>query len=396
MTTEENKLSPSELLAELQSSQTPSSAQVVERETSDEVLDDLDLDFLSDVSGASVADSSDSANDESTNETEGTEETEEIDAEELMASLSKTLDLDEEESPAQEQEEESEEEDEPKGPSKLSQLFDRVNNLLDASSEVQDEDFRPREPDTLEQTQLTFEEVERLILKYLLSKGSDSGRGICALIKLPFHMIDPILKQLKQDQLVMFKGTAEMGDYVFAITETGKERARRYSKECTYFGAAPVSITDYLEAMEAQSITKQEATEEELRDAFSDLILSKAMLEKLGPAINSGRGMFLYGEPGNGKTSIAERITQAFGSTIWIPRVLGMDGDLIRLFDPGVHQLVEEPNNEGIFDLSGVDLRWVKSYASDRCCGWRTDDGRIGSHAKSANQNLRSSPSTEK
>src|SRR5690606_20978658 len=116
----------------------------------------------------------------------------------------------------------------------------------------------------------------------------------------------------------------------------------------------------YLRAMAAQSIAKQEATEEDLHKAFSDLIISDTMFERLGPAINSGRGMFLFGEPGNGKTSIAERVTRCFGSTIWIPRALGIDGDIIRLFDPGIHEIVEEATSDSIFDLSGIDQRWVQ------------------------------------
>lgn len=245
--------------------------------------------------------------------------------------------------------------------SHLSELFERVGSLLGGSKDSEGETFRPPAPETLEDTQLSFEEVERLILKFLLSKGSASGRKICAQIKLPFQIVDPILKQLKQDQLVAFKGAAEMGDYDFAITEYGRDRARRYADECTYFGAAPVSLQDYLKSMAAQSIAKQHATEEDLEEAFSDLIMNKKMLERLGPAINSGRGMFLFGEPGNGKTSIAERVTRCFGSTIWIPRAMGIDGDIIRMFDPGVHEVVEQPMTEdGLFDLSGVDQRWVQ------------------------------------
>jgi len=245
--------------------------------------------------------------------------------------------------------------------SHLAELFNRVGALLGGSQDVGDESFKPLEPETLEDAQLSFEEVERLILKYLLSKGSASGRTVCSQIKLPFHIVDPILKQLKQDQMVVFKGTAEMGDYNFGITELGRDRARRYADECSYFGAAPVPLRDYLEAMAAQSIAKQHATEEDLEEAFNDLIMNKTMLERLGPAINSGRGMFLFGEPGNGKTSIAERVTHCFGTTIWIPRALGVDGDIIRVFDPGVHDVVEMPSSDdGIFDLSGIDQRWVQ------------------------------------
>jgi predicted ATPase with chaperone activity len=242
---------------------------------------------------------------------------------------------------------------------RLSQLFDRVNELLGGRN-VESERFLPRAPETLEETGMTFEEVERLILKYLLSKGSSSGRNICAQMKLPFAIVEPILKQLKHDQVLAFRGAAEMGDYEFQITDYGRERAKRYAEECSYFGAAPVPLKDYLEAMAAQSIAKQQATEEDLKRAFADLIMDKSMLDRLGPAINSGRGMFLFGEPGNGKTSIAERITRCFGSTIWIPRTLGIDGDIIRVFDPGVHEEVPYSTGDGLFDLSGLDGRWVQ------------------------------------
>jgi hypothetical protein len=245
--------------------------------------------------------------------------------------------------------------------SRLSELFDRVNNLL-SNSNQQDagQPFRPKAPETLEETGLTFEEIERLILKFLLAKGSARGRAIANQVRLPFQITDPILKQLKQEQLLAFKGSAEMGDYDFAITEFGRERARRYSEECTYFGSAPVTLPDYLQAMAAQSIAKQQATEEDLRRAFNDLVVSQRMLDRLGPAINSGRGMFLFGSPGNGKTSIAERVTRSFGTTIWIPRTLGIDGDIIRLYDPGVHDAVETETQEGILNLSGIDRRWVQ------------------------------------
>ncbi len=242
---------------------------------------------------------------------------------------------------------------------RLSELFDRVHDLL-GGKKSEAEAFLPRAPETLEQTGLTFEEVERLVMKYLLSKGSSSGRVIAQQIKLPFGIIDPILKQLKQEQLVGFRGAAQMGDYEFQITDYGRERARRYAEECTYFGAAPVSLKDYLKSMEVQSIAKQQATEDDLRKAFADLIISPDMLDRLGPAVNSGRGMFLFGEPGNGKTSIAERITRCFGSKIWIPRALGIDGDIIRVFDPGVHEEVPHTTGDGLFDLSGVDGRWVQ------------------------------------
>ncbi|MEZ6056276.1 MAG: AAA family ATPase [Planctomycetaceae bacterium] len=242
----------------------------------------------------------------------------------------------------------------------LSDLFNRVNDLLGDLDGDDSEPFRPRVPDTLEQARLTEEDVERLVMKFLLLRGSATGRELSSHIKIPFSILDPLLKFWKQEQLLSYKSSAEMGDYLYLITEQGRDRARRYMEECSYAGAAPVALTDYLKAMESQTIAGIGATKEDLQRAFSDLLICEDMFERLGPAINSGRGMFLFGEAGNGKTSIAERLTACFGSSVWIPRTLTIDGDLIRLFDPGVHEELPIDAGDGLFDRSGIDQRWVR------------------------------------
>jgi predicted ATPase with chaperone activity len=112
--------------------------------------------------------------------------------------------------------------------------------------------------------------------------------------------------------------------------------------------------------VKVQSIAHQHPTKADLKRAFSDLLVNPRMLDRLGPAVNSGRGMFLYGFPGNGKTSIAERVTAAFGSHIWIPRALGIDGEIMRLFDPMNHEEAPLQNNGGLLDHSKIDKRWVR------------------------------------
>jgi hypothetical protein len=242
---------------------------------------------------------------------------------------------------------------------RLSELFDRVNKLL-GEAEQEGEGYRPRCPETLEQTGLTREEVEGLILKYVAARGVATGRQICNQIRLPFNIVEPIIRDLKFDHQLSLSGTAEASDFQYSITDTGRAHARELSVECSYFGAAPVVLKDYLEAMAAQSIAKQRVGVEDLHEAFKDLIINKKMLDTLGPAINSGRGMFLYGEPGNGKTSIAERITRCFGSSIWIPRALTIEGEIIRVFDPGQHEEIPVNTKSELFNLSGVDPRWVQ------------------------------------
>lgn len=220
--------------------------------------------------------------------------------------------------------------------------------------------FTPKEPASLEDTGLTASKIEELIMKYLLARGEDSGQGIGEQLRLPFNIATEILRRLKKDQLIHYRDTAALNDYVISLTDSGRDRARRYSMRCTYYGAAPVPLAAYCEAVGKQSMTLQRPKEEDLKRAFSDLLINPKMLVRLGAACNSGRGMFLYGFPGNGKTSIAERITKAFGETIWIPRAIGIDGEVIRLFDPSQHEEMPLAGPEDIFHIEKFDARWVR------------------------------------
>ncbi len=220
--------------------------------------------------------------------------------------------------------------------------------------------FVPRAPKTLKEAKLSDSQVEELILKYLLSTGEASGRAIAEQIRISFILIEPFLQKLKQEQTIAYIGQASLNDYVCRLTETGASRARTYSQACTYFGAAPVCLHDYIKSVKAQSIEGQYPTKDQLQQAFSDLLIEESMLRRLGPAISSGRGMFLYGYPGNGKTSIAERVTKSFGPYMWVPRALSVDGEIIRLFDPMSHEPAPmEETNELIKD-NNIDGRWIR------------------------------------
>ena len=221
-------------------------------------------------------------------------------------------------------------------------------------------EFVPLEPANLRAAGLTDSEVEALMLKHLLTRGEATGRDIADQIKLSLALIEPLLRHMKFDQLVGYRGTAQMNDYVYQLTDIGRERARRYAEHCTYCGSAPVALADYVVAVKAQSLERQQPTVAEMQHAFADLLINPQMLARLGPAVNSGRGMFLYGAAGNGKTSIAERVTRAFGQHIWIPRALGIDGEIMRVFDPMNHHEVPPEKSEGLLDQSKIDRRWVR------------------------------------
>ena len=235
-----------------------------------------------------------------------------------------------------------------------------VPSILPGESSGPKRDFFPEEPRTLSDAELTESEVEALILKYLLARGEESGQGVAEQIRIPFTMISELLRRLKHDQLIHYRGTTSINDYVVELTDVGRNRARLHSLKSTYFGAAPVSLERYNEAVASQSLTHQTPGQEDLERAFSDLLIDKRMFFRLGAAMNSGRGMFLFGYPGNGKTSIAERVTQAFGKHIWIPRCIGIDGEIIRIFDPAQHEEAPLEDDGGILSNLKIDHRWVR------------------------------------
>ena len=220
--------------------------------------------------------------------------------------------------------------------------------------------FIPQEPQLFRAAGLNDSIVESLALKHLLARGDSTGREVADQLKLPFILVDELLRALKTEQLVVYRAAAPMNDYLYQLSDLGRERAKRYWSHCTYFGAAPVSLEDYIHSVKAQSLANQPTTAERLQQAFGDLVLSQQMLDRLGPAMNSGRGLFLFGAPGNGKTSIAERVTRAFGQEIWIPRAIGIDGEIIRVFDPANHEELPLGACEGLYETRKIDRRWVR------------------------------------
>lgn len=223
-----------------------------------------------------------------------------------------------------------------------------------------EEPWRPQEPRSLGDASVTGAMVEGLILRFLLSIGEAEGREIANQVKLPFRIVEQSLAAIKAEHRINLKAGTETNDYVYTLTESGRRSAQSTTIECTYFGACPVSYADYVASVQKQSIEGQSPNREDLKRSFADLLIDPVLFAKLGPAISSGRGMFLFGYPGNGKTSIAERVTSAFGQYIWIPSAVEIDGAIMRVFDPMLHEVAPPEPSSGLLDLSIFDKRWVR------------------------------------
>jgi predicted ATPase with chaperone activity len=210
----------------------------------------------------------------------------------------------------------------------------------------------PPTPETIEELGIPGFMLQDLALRYLREHGTATLTMMRKGLKLSYSLVESTFQQLRQQQLIDIRGTVG-SDYLFSLTGPARHYAAERSEICRYAGPVPVPLEQYTRLVRYQR-TFIVPTVEELREAFADLVLSEEVLESLGPALTSGKPLFVYGPSGNGKTSIIERIQRIFEDSILIPHAIEVDGQIIAVFDPLVHRPVinETP--------SPSDERWIR------------------------------------
>ena len=220
----------------------------------------------------------------------------------------------------------------------------------------------PPVPRSLQDTGLAIDQIERLLIKTLYS-GETSGLSLADRICLPFPMLEPLIERARTEQLVEVRGSTGSGasSYRYALTDAGRDRARQYLDASQYVGPAPVPLAAYVAQMKVLAAGRVFIDRERLRLGFSHLIISDQVLEQLGPAVNAGKAVFLYGPPGNGKTVIAEGLGRALGGDMYMPHALDIDGHILTMFDPIMHESLEEdPESSIVISIAPRDRRWVR------------------------------------
>jgi len=227
--------------------------------------------------------------------------------------------------------------------------------------------FEPPIPKSIEETGLSLGFLADLAIKVMYFEGYISGYEIAETMKLPFSgVVDEVLEFLKREQFCEVKGAGGLGEsaYQYVISFKGSEKAREVLDRGQYVGPAPVPIEAYTDAFGKQPLQDIAIHQRTMRQALSHLVLSERIFGQLGPAVNSGRSVFLYGPPGDGKTAIAEAIgLMIFKDNIYIPHAVEVDGQIIKVFDNINHRPVEESEGASSSQWGDkTDKRWVKIH----------------------------------
>ncbi len=243
----------------------------------------------------------------------------------------------------------------------------RDTELRDAAEKLVaylEERFTPIEPRSLAETGLDPNLLSDMLLKNLYVRVTATGADLAEELGLPFvTVVEELLEPLRHDHFIETRagGGLNAASYQLAITNEGRLRARELLERNQYTGFAPVPLKGYNHAIHLQSLENVTIPEDMIRQGVSHLVFNPRVLDQIGPAVNSGRAMFLHGPPGNGKTALAMAIADILPGNIYIPYTVSVDNQIIKVFDLNNHRPVLERADDGQrARLSRrVDKRWI-------------------------------------
>lgn len=222
----------------------------------------------------------------------------------------------------------------------------------------------PPVPESLEDAGVTTSTVESLVLKYLYFRGEMIGRDISHLMGFPFSLVDDLMENLKRQHYVGVRKSLGVGNAsgIFQLTEAGRNLAREQLENNQYAGPAPVPLYQYTEMVRHQKLKSNWLSPELLHEAFRHLVVEADVLSQIGPAVNASKSFLIYGQPGNGKTALAEALFRVENEPIYMPHAIECQGNIIQVYDPVYHQKMEdvEPSITALNTDLSFDGRWFK------------------------------------
>jgi predicted ATPase with chaperone activity len=232
----------------------------------------------------------------------------------------------------------------------------------------------PSSPETLKETGLSMGLLNDLILRTLYQRGMMLGLDLARFLCLPFKIVEEGIRFLKDEKCIEVTGGELIGrvSYKFTLTDLGRRRAQDATQLCAYVGPAPVPLEDYVEQTYRQAVTGIGCNPDVLRSCFGHLVLREELFNAIGPAIISGKSVFIYGPPGNGKTAMARAIGDFMnkaGGSIYVPYAIQAEGGIITIYDPSLHQIDDDAVGHDdatdarikeLLNTGNVDARWVR------------------------------------
>jgi len=228
----------------------------------------------------------------------------------------------------------------------------------------------PRVPTSVKETGVDAADLLNLLLKIILVRGIETVSAFSEAIRLPRKVLTELLDQAVAAQLLHVlgsMGTTGLDDLRYAFTEKGRKWANEALGMSAYAGPAPVSLAEYSDRILRQKVTNETISWARIQNAFSDLDITDAFIDQIGPAVRSGRATLLYGPAGNGKTSVAQRLGHVFTSVVYIPHAVMIEGQVMRVLDPNLHYPIapdrpaDQPADKPDITLrrEDFDMRWV-------------------------------------
>jgi DNA polymerase III delta prime subunit len=219
----------------------------------------------------------------------------------------------------------------------------------------------PAEPRDVLDTGIHPTELVALLIKQIYSSRLESNLQFIDAMKLPPHIVNELVRQAVARNLLVAMGSTAAGVMRYELSEQGRRWAIEAMKTSQYTGPAPVTLEEFCKRVRLQKITNDSVTFDTIRTALTGYDVTDAFIRKIGPALNSGRPLLMYGPPGNGKTTVALSFAQVFNAVVYLPYAVVIENQIMRVFDASLHQPLQAPPQSGFTSLrrEGIDDRWV-------------------------------------
>ncbi len=223
----------------------------------------------------------------------------------------------------------------------------------------------PVVPNSIKATGIGGTHVLRLMLKAMAVDGLETSGALGHRLKLPTTLVQSMIQDAVDKKLLESLGQSRLSETVevrYVLTTMGRQWAAEALNQSQYIGPAPVSLTHYTDQVRRQSMSSQRVDMDGIQRAFKRMVVPDYLIRKLGPAVNSGTTILLYGAPGNGKTTIAQLVGRIFRDIVFIPYCVEVENQIIKVFDPSLHDPIVDddmPDTRRSIRRDALDARWV-------------------------------------